>query len=185
MRMIRAGRGRGATIGALVGGLLVGGGLLGSAATAGASPTGGAIQVWGTPAAVGGGGNVVITGAIADSGKVESLNAAGKKDANGDYKLLELKHGTILLNGTTLDKVLNAAAPTAFDAGTCSGSFSGTAPMPIVRGTKAYAGISGTVDITVTFAVILPLDKGKCNPNTNANPVAQYGSIAGTGTVAF
>ena len=45
--------------------------------------------------------------------------------------------------------------------------------------------MTGTVKVTVTFAVVLPLPKGKCNPNTNANPIADYGSIIGTGTVSF
>jgi hypothetical protein len=31
----------------------------------------------------------------------------------------------------------------------------------------------------------LPLTKGKCNLNTNANPIAMYGSVSGSGTVSF
>jgi len=58
-------------------------------------------------------------------------------------------------------------------------------PVPIVSGTKAYAGITGTANITVSFAIVLPLTNGRCGMNTNANPIAQYGSVAGTGTVSF
>ena len=149
-------------------------------------PTGGAIQVWGNPAN-NGGGTVVITGAIADSGKSANANSSGKPAKNGTYKLLTLKTGTILLNTTQLGKDLNNpnTPPTAFNSTTCSGSFAVTDPVPIVSGAKAYSGISGTVTITVAFAFVLPLAKGKCNPNTNANPIASYGTISGTGSVSF
>jgi len=144
----------------------------GASAFGATAPAGGTIQVWGTPANNGGGG-VVITGAIADSGKSANANSSGKPTKKGTYKLLTLKKGSILLNTTQLSKDLNNpnTPPTTFNSTTCS--------------TKAYAGISGTANITVTFAIVLPLTKGKCNTNTNANPIAQYGSVSGTGTVSF
>ena len=49
---------------------------LGGAAAFAESPAGGSIQVWGTPAN-NGGGAVVITGAIADSGKSANANVSG------------------------------------------------------------------------------------------------------------
>ena len=156
----------------------------GASAFGATAPVGGPIQVWGTPAN-NGGGPVVITGAIADGGKSMSVNASGKPDKKGNYKLLELKKGNILLNGTQITAALNNASPTVFNTTTCSGAFTATAAVPIVSGTKAYTGISGTVNITITFAIVLPLTKGTCNENTNANPIAQYGSIAGAGTVSF
>jgi hypothetical protein len=167
---------------AVVGSLL----FSGASAFGATDPAGGTIQVWGTPANNGGGG-IVITGAIADSGKSANADSSGKPTKKGTYKLLTLKNGTILLNTTQLGKDLNNpnTPPTTFNSTTCSGSFAVTDPVPIVSGTKAYAGISGTVNVTVTFAIVLPLTKGKCNTNTNANPIAQYGSISGTGTVSF
>jgi hypothetical protein len=169
-------------------GVAVLGSLLFSSASAfgATAPAGGTIQVWGTPANNGGGG-VVITGAIADSGKSANANSSGKPTKKGTYKLLTLKNGTVLLNTTQLGKDLNNnnTPPTTFNSTTCSGTFVVTDPVPILSGTKAYAGISGTVNITVTFAIVLPLTKGKCNTNTNANPIAQYSSISGTGTVSF
>jgi hypothetical protein len=166
--------------------VLLAGLFLGGAAAFGQSPSGGALQVWGTPAN-NGGGAVVITGAIADSGKSANANASGVASKKGNYKLLYLKKGTILLNGTQLNKDLNNSStpPTTFNSTTCSGTFVVTDPVPVVSGTKAYAGITGTVNITVTFAIVLPLTKGKCNTSTNANPIAQYGSISGSGTVSF
>ena len=84
-------------------GIAVLGSLLFSGASAfgATAPAGGTIQVWGTPANNGGGG-VVITGAIADSGKSANANSSGKPTKKGTYKLLTLKKGSILLNTTQL-----------------------------------------------------------------------------------
>ena len=75
--------------------VLLGGLLLGGVAALGASPSGGAIQVWGTPAN-GGGGPVLVTGAVGDSGKSTNANSSGAPTKKGTYKLLNLKKGTIL-----------------------------------------------------------------------------------------
>lgn len=165
--------------------VLLGGLFLGGMSALGASPSGGAIQVWGTPTN-GGGGPVVLTGAIGDSGTSANANSSGTPSKNGTFKLLKLKKGTILLNTTQLNKENNAnTPPTTFNSTTCSGTFVVTAPVPVVGGSKAYAGITGTVTVSVTFAIVLPLTKGKCNMNTNANPIAMYGSVSGSGTVSF
>jgi hypothetical protein len=56
----------------------------------------------------------------------------------------------------------------------------------LVSGTKAYAGISGTVDVIATAAFILPLTKsGQCDTSGNVNPTARWGAITGSGTVSF
>src|ERR1017187_2805159 len=126
--------------------VLLGGLFLGGVSALGASPSGGAIQVWGTPAN-GGGGPVVLTGAVGDSGKSANANSSGTPSKNGTYKLLTLKKGTILLNTTQLNKDNNAnTPPTTFNSTTCSGTFVVTDPVQIVSGTKAYSGISGTVN---------------------------------------
>jgi hypothetical protein len=168
--------------------LLLGVAVVSSTATSAeaASPAGGAIQVFGTPT---NGGPVLITGAIADSGHAFTVNASGKAAKNGNYQLLKLKKGSILVNTTQLNQQFNSnsgPAPTAFNTTTCSGSFSISAPSPIVRGTKLYAGITGSASITVTFAGIFPLQNGKCNMGNNGpNPTAQYQTLSGTGTVSF
>lgn len=172
-------------------GVAVLGSLLFSGASAfGASaPVGGTIKVWLTPANNGGGGgSVVITGAVGDYGKTIRVDSAGKINKKGAFGNLVLKQGTILVDRTQLSAATQAALnsqPADFNAVTCSASQTVSAPVPIVSGTKAYAGISGTVNITETVAVVLPLTNGKCDPNTNANPVAQYISVTGTGTVGF
>lgn len=74
--------------------------------------------------------------------------------------------------------------------GTCSGYGTVTAPVTLLKGTGLYAGISGTVQITETFAFIGPkyttgARKGRCNQSDSAQPLAQYGAIIGIGTVTF
>ena len=165
---------------AVLGTLLIGG----ASAVGAAVPAGGKIEIWGTPAN-NGGGAVVLTGAIGDSGKSANANSSGQPSKKGTFKLLTLKRGTILINTTQLGKDLttNKTPPTTQNSTTCSATFVVTAPVPIVSGTGMYAGISGSANITVTFAIVGPMKNGKCN--TKANPIAQYGSIAGTGTVTF
>jgi hypothetical protein len=168
-------------------GIVTGAAIYGSGAAGASTPVGGAIQVWGTPAS-NGGGSVVLTGAIADSGKSVHANSSGKPSKKGIFTLLELKKGTILVNTTQLDKDVNNASLTGgtFNNTTCSGYVPTTDPVPVVEGTKAYKGISGSVSITLTFAVVVPLQKGKCNlSQSGPNPSAQYGSTVGTGTVTF
>jgi len=168
-------------------GIVTGAAMYWSGVAASSTPAGGAIQVWGTPAS-NGGGTTLITGAVADSGTSAHANSSGDPSKKGTYTLLVLKKGTILVNTTQLNKDENNASPTAstFNMTTCSGYIPVTAPVPVVKGTKAYKGISGSVAVTLTFAFVIPLEKGKCNLSNNGpNPSAQYGSIAGTGTVSF
>jgi hypothetical protein len=81
---------------------------------------------------------------------------------------------------------MNNAQPTDFDATTCSASVNGSAPVQIMSGTELYAGITGSVNITRSFAFIGPFKRnGQCNTSNNANPVAQWMSSTGTGTVSF
>jgi hypothetical protein len=163
----------------LLGGLFVGG-----AAAIGASPSGGTIQVWGTPAN-NGGGAVLVTGAVGDSGHSGNTTSSGVPSKKGTYTLLTLKKGTILLNTTQLLQATNnnSTPPTSMNSTTCSATFVVTDPVPVVSGTKAYAGVSGTINVTVSFAFIVPMKNGKCN--FNANPIGQYGSILGSGSVSF
>jgi len=128
----------------------------------------------------------VITGAVGDFGKGVKANSAGKADSKGNYTNLVLKKGTILVDSTQLNAVLANAQPTDFNAATCSASLTASAPVPIVSGTKAYSGITGSVTLNVLFAEIGPrTSNGACDMSNNANPIAQYGSFTGTGTVSF
>jgi hypothetical protein len=159
----------------------------GASAFGATAPAGGTIKVWATENNSLTGGTAVITGAIGDYGTFVDANSAGKIDKkNGLYIKIFSKKGTVLINSTQFNAVFNNAQPTDFNAVTCSASIIASAPMPIVSGTKAYAGITGSVTVTGTFAFILPrTSSGKCNTSSNAKAIAQYSSITGSGTVSF
>jgi hypothetical protein len=172
---------------AVLGAVMLGGVLFGANAAFGASAPmmGGAIQVWVNPSLTGnGGGKVMFTGAIADYGTSQNANAAGKADVKGAYKKLLLKHGTVLVNTTKFDTANKNANPTMYNKSDCSAVIDVSAPAAIVSGTAAYAGITGSVNLTGKFAFILPkTKKGTCNESNNAIPLDQYGVITGSGTV--
>jgi hypothetical protein len=160
--------------------VLLAGLLLGGRAAFGESSSGGAFQVWGTPDNSGG-ATVVLTGAVGDSGTAVSANSNGKPDPKGNYKLLMLQQGTILVSATNHHN----GPPTTLNNKTCSATFVSTNPSTIASGTGAYAGIHGSATITVSIALVFPLTNGKCSLSNSVSPLAQYGSIAGSGTVSF
>lgn len=158
--------------------VLVVGLVMGSAAAfAQSSSTSGAIQVWVNSSLTNnGGGKILITGAIGDYGIT-------KKGKNSNQAIL--KKGTITVNLKQFNAMGNSANPT-INQSTCSGSFTYSAPVPIVSGTGAYAGITGSFTLTGQFAFILPKTKsGSCNMSNNANPISQYASVMGSGNVTL
>jgi hypothetical protein len=174
---------------AVAGLLVLAGGLsLGGATAYGATPVSGAAQLWGNLNS-GKGFKAVFTGAIGDSGLSIPATAQGKpsKKQNPGYRLFILKKGTIFFNTKQVDAAQNNnnAPPTTENSTTCSFTFVNTDPVTIISGTKAYAGITGSFNVTISFAAVLPLQNGKCNPNTNANPTATIGSVTANGTVSY
>jgi len=132
-------------------------------------------------------GRIVLTGAIGDSGSTTNVNADGKIDAKGDYIKLALRAGTITVDLTALYKLVGSASP-SFTTATCSASFAATSPVPLVRATGAYQGVSGNVSLTFTVAVVLPRytsgkKKGQCN--INGRPTGEQVFVTGSGTIAF
>ena len=169
---------------------LLGSLLLGSSAAArAAAPAGGAVSVFVTPSLTGAGGTIVLTGAIGDYGTTLTIDKNGKTDANGNYVRLTLKKGTFEVNSSTLNAAANAAQPKV-NTTTCSGDLTVSDPVTVFNGTGLYAGISGTVKITEMFAFIGPkyasgAKMGQCNMGMNAQPIAQWASITGSGAVRF
>jgi hypothetical protein len=155
----------------------------GSAALAASTPTGGKIRVFVTNTSATN-GKILITGAIGDYGTTVSQDAYGKVDLNGDYEKVTLKHGGFIVNASGLNKKLNRSKPTV-NTTNCSVSFTGTGPTTIGNGTGAYAGITGKVAITITFAGIAPKAAKGCNLANNAPTFGAYQSITGTGSVSF
>ena len=156
--------------------LVVGLTLGSAAASAQSSSSSGSIQVWVTPSPNGNsGGKIMITGAIADYGITK-----GKKSGQA-----VLRKGTITVNLKQFNAATNNVNPT-INPSNCSTSFTASALVPIVSGTRAYAGITGSFTLTAQYAFILPKTKsGSCNTSNNANPLNQYGSVSGSGTVSL
>jgi hypothetical protein len=155
----------------------------GPAALAAAAPQGGKIRVFVTNTSATK-GKILVTGAIGDYGTTISQDANGKTDPNGNFEKVTLKQGGFIVDGTALNKKLNTAKPT-INKTNCSVAFGGTGPTTIEDGTGAYAGISGNVAITVTFAGIAPKTAKGCNFGNNAPEFGAYQSITGTGSVSF
>jgi hypothetical protein len=148
-----------------------------------AGGTGGSVRMFGTPK--GAGGAFMFTGAIGDYGSTQRETASGSPNANGDFVRFTLKHGTFVADATGFFNALNHAK-FSFDNATCSGTFGATGPATLSQGTGQYAGISGTLRVSGTFAQIGPrLKNGKCNMSQNAKPVAQFNTVTGTGHVSF
>lgn len=173
----------------LLGSLLIAGGPA-FAATAPSTPVGGPVRLFATPNG-NGGGTIVITGAIGDYGHTLSINKNGTTNSNGNYVKVSLHKGTFEINSTALNaKTSNLGSQTPINKATCSMAASVSAPVTLLDGTGLYAGVTGTLNVTISVAFILPLftsgkDKGQCNESQNAQPVAAYSSIIGTGSVSF
>lgn len=156
---------------------------VGSTALAASTPKGGKVRVFVTNTSATK-GKILITGAIGDYGTTVSQDANGKADANGNFEKVTLKHGGFLVDGTALNKKLNSAKPT-FNKTNCSFAFTGTGPTTVEDGTGAYAGITGKVAITITFAGLAPQTAKGCNLANNAPTLGGYQSITGAGSVSF
>ena len=155
----------------------------GSAALAASHPKGGKIRVFVTNTSPTK-GKILITGAIGDYGTTISADANGKVDPNGAFEKVKLKHGGFMVDATALNKKLNHLKPT-LNRTSCSVVFGASGPVTLGAGTGAYAGISGKVRITVTFAGILPKTAKGCDLRPNAPTHGQYQSITGNGRVSF
>ncbi len=176
-----------AVLGAAVGLVGTAGPALAGAASA---PKGGAVKVWVTPSngttTTKHPGKVMFTGAIGDYGISYNVTATGKPSKKkSTYKLLKLKKGTITVTAGAVGKALTSAKPTV-NTTNCSVTASANAVVTILKGTGAYAGISGTATFTVQFAFIVPkTSSGKCTMKTATKPLSTYSSFIGTGTVSY
>jgi hypothetical protein len=150
---------------------------------AGAAGKGGPIQIYVTGSTVT--TPIVVTGAITDYGKATSVTKSGKVDENGNYEKVVLQKGGFWVDATVLNKRLDSVKPT-IDKTHCFFAFKGSGPTRLFKGTGAYAGISGTVNVNLNFVAIGPrLPSGKCNMSQNVPPIAQYGNVTGSGTANF
>lgn len=152
-------------------------------AGAASMPGGGTIHIFVTPGQNQGQGTILLAGAIGDYGRTTGTNKAGIGTA-------VLHKGTFKVDLSEISKKANNAPPTLVDKTTCSFIFTVSGPVKIMDGTGLYKGISGTATLNETFAGVGPLyksgaKKGQCNTSNNANPIASWGSVTGTGKVTF
>ena len=152
------------------------------------TPAGGAVKLFATPSN-GLHATILMTGAIGDYGNALTIDKSGTPDTNGNYVKVTLQKGGFEINSTTLDAKANKAQPT-FDAATCSAWLSVAGPVTLFNGTGLYKGIAGTLTVSETAVFILARytsgkNKGRCNTTNNAQPLKQYASITGAGTVSF
>jgi hypothetical protein len=166
--------------------LAVAGVLVGPAAAS--APAGGPIAFYAN-AGNAGSQKVVFVGAIGDYGKAVNVDKNGKPNPNGNFVKVRLRKGTFEIDSTDLNKTLNNAKPQVESEATCSAQFSGSGTVKFFNGTGLYKGISGTANVTVTFAGVGSRyksgpKKGQCK-HGDSNPRAQYGFVTGQGTVSF
>jgi hypothetical protein len=159
-------------------------------ATAGAAaPKSGPEKVWVTPSSTGTTvkrpGKVMFTGSFADYGRSVNTKANGTPTKRGGYVLLTLKKGTILVNISQFNAAFKTAQPQTYNKTSCSADVHISAPVTVVKGTKAYVGISGTFSMTASVAFIGPLKNGTCTTKTTTPALSTYSAIMGSGTVTF
>jgi hypothetical protein len=155
-----------------------------SGATAPNTRSGGTVEVFLTPTKEGA-ATIVVTGAIGDYGKTQDVNQSGRPDETGNFVKVTLKKGSFEVDQTALNQAADNPASTSLNAATCSAYTSVSSPVELMHGSRLYEGISGTVDLTITSAAIGSLDRGQCNTTNNAQPIAQFTSVTGSGTVTF
>jgi hypothetical protein len=145
-----------------------------SAGSTAARPAAGIIHIFGVETSLTSGTtNVIITGAFSDHG-------AGKKNT------WRMTRGSITFNTKRLEAILGSSKFGTFYPASCSFSGVTEVSVPIVSGTKAYAGIKGTLAVTANVAEEGSLLKnGKCNEASNAPLVALAGILTGSGRVSF
>jgi hypothetical protein len=121
-------------------------------------------------------GTVVLTGAIADTG-IDN-QGAGPNGSN----LLVLSKGTFSID---VSKVGNKLHNLPVDQTTCSSDGTVAGPIPIVpgSGTGAYQGISGTLAVVASEALILPRINRVCDTNATQYPGVLI--VKGSGSVSY
>ena len=161
------------------------------AMAASSTPAGGSFRVFGVSNGLGPSGSVLVTGAVGDHGRSQTVNKAGKPSSGGTYVKLTLSQGTVMLNqlklGMAINKAFGKAVP---NTATCSVSVVASATLPIVSGTGLYANASGSAHITIAIGFIQPRYRsgaraGKCNFGNNVAPISSQQIVYGTGNVTF
>jgi hypothetical protein len=153
-----------------------------SAASAATTPVthGGTIHIYSIGTSSSQSQNVVITGAFAD---------AGTLTVTGNATTVNLSKGNIVINlaqGVAAENKLFNHLAKFVSPSTCGINTSYSAPVKLVSGTGAYAGISGTVQVRTAEIGVFPKSaSGRCNLSSNAQPVGFLSLAQGSGPVKF
>jgi hypothetical protein len=145
------------------------------------TPAGGLIRYWvtqTTPQTE----SIVVAGAIGDFGTVTTVDKNGVADQNGNYALVTLQKGTIMVNLTSWNKK-NAKVSFPINQRSCSSEGTATGTVSLSNGTGHYKGISGHLSYSETNAWILARSaNGKCS----GSDVLHYLALtSGAGSVSF
>jgi hypothetical protein len=133
------------------------------------------------------GATVVLSGAIGDFGEAVSVLPDGTVDPEHSSQFsLALTQGSFrIVIGPLHAKFVSALSRASYNLKTCSGhaAVTGAAPVVAGSGTGAYAGISGSLTLTITGNEVDA--KPGCQPFSGSALLAQSIVIAGSGTVSF
>jgi hypothetical protein len=148
-----------------------------SAQTASAAAPKGVVHVYDVNAG-GSTGSVVVTGAIADSGK----DVTG---ASPNANQIVLSKGSFDVSTAGIQKSFSKAKPKGNPAN-CGVVLAATAPATLSNGTGAYKGIAGKVLLTITSAAVLPTKSGgTCDESPNSVAIGEVTISQGSGTISF
>jgi len=161
---------------------LAGGGAIAGFAATSAGASNGAMHIYeASVKGPGAPGAVVITGAINDAGVG---NATGALTGSGT---IVLSKGSIkdVPSFTFISREQDLFGAAVNPHG-CATVGTITGPVKILGGTGAYAGITGTVNVTYTVAAVLPkLKNGACNTAHKVRPIGIAIFIRASGNVSF
>jgi hypothetical protein len=140
-----------------------------------APKAGGVVHFYEGDTTTGNTGHDVFTGAIADYGTDTQVSATIDK--------VVLTRGTFEANLAKLNAKIH---PVAQDPADCSVVLGGTAPITLSHGTGAYKGISGSITVHLTAAIVFKVKKGgKCSPGPNAPELTSVSQVTGSGRVSY
>jgi hypothetical protein len=126
-------------------------------------------------------GTVVLTGAITDHG----TDCQACDPTNG-FNVFELSKGSFEIDVSEVGNKLGNVPVVPVDQTTCSSDGTVAGPIPIIpgSGTGAYQGITGTLNVHVSAAYLLPrLANGECDTNATQYPGIMV--VNGSGTVTY
>jgi hypothetical protein len=130
-------------------------------------------------------GKVLLTGALGDYGTTVRTDSNGKVDPNGTFQSVHLRHGGLMIDTSGLDRSFGHITP-QINRDNCSVSFSSSGPAKIVSGTGDYAGATGSLKLTASFAGVAPSTKaGKCDFADDAPIFGAFQTITGSGSIAM